>query len=114
MDKKILVIVGSPGKTSKIAGFLGPKYIVKACVGIFRDLDPKSMSIDFNNNFEPEYIITKPDVVKNLKSSMKFVSEIYLATDNDTEGHGMAQALLDTLNPKSYKRILLPNSFISY
>jgi DNA topoisomerase-1 len=106
MSKKILVIVESPGKTSKIAGFLGSGYMVKACVGIFRDLDPKSMSIDFDNNFEPQYIITKPDVVKNLKSAMKSASEVYLATDNDTEGHGMAQALLDVLKPKKYSRIL--------
>lgn len=106
MADKILVIVESPGKTSKIASFLGSKYIVKACVGIFRDLDPKKMSIDFNNNFEPEYIITKPDVVKNLKLAAKSCSQIYLATDNDTEGHGMAQALLDTLKPKKYLRVL--------
>lgn len=106
MDKKILVIVESPGKTSKIAGFLGSKYIVKACVGIFRDLDPKKMSVDFNNNFEPEYIITKPDVVRNLKSALKSASEILLATDNDIEGHGMAQALIDTLKPKKYSRVL--------
>ena len=106
MEKKILVIVESPGKTSKIAGFLGSKYVVKACVGIFRDLDPSKMAIDFDNNFEPEYIITKPDVVKNLKSAFKSASEIYLATDNDTEGHGMAQALLDTLKPKKYLRVL--------
>lgn len=106
MDKKILVIVESPGKITKISKILGSKYIVKACMGIFRDLDPKKMSIDFDNNFEPEYIITKPDVVRNLKSISKNVSEILLATDNDIEGHGMAQALLDVLKPKKYSRVL--------
>lgn len=106
MDKKILVIVESPGKIAKISKILGSKYIVKACMGIFRDLDPKKMSIDFDNNFEPEYIITKPDVVRNLKSISKNVSEVLLATDNDIEGHGMAQALLDVLKPKKYSRVL--------
>lgn len=109
-DGKILVIVESPGKTAKIAKFLGSNYIVKACVGIFRDLDPHpksgSMSIDFDNNFEPQYVITKPDVVRNLKSAYKSASEVYLATDNDIEGHGMAQALVDVLKPKKYSRII--------
>ena len=103
---KTLLIVESPGKISKITGFLGKGYVVKACMGIFRDLDPKKMSIDFDNNFEPNYVITKPDVVKNLKSAMKNIGLVLLATDNDTEGHGMAQALLDVLKPKKYKRIL--------
>jgi len=105
-SEQILVIVESPGKISKISKYLGSKYIVKACVGIFRDLDPTKMSVDFDNGFEPEYIITKPDVVRNLRSALKGVSTIYLATDNDVEGHGMAQALYEVLRPKKYKRIL--------
>lgn len=103
---KTLVIVESPGKIAKISHILGSQYIVKACKGIFRDLDPKKLSIDMDNNFEPQYIITKPAVVKELRTAMKNSHTIFLATDNDTEGHGMAQALIDVLKPKKYQRIL--------
>ena len=101
----ILFIVESPGKISKIASMLGSNYNVKASVGHFRDLNPKNMSIDFDNNYEPIYIITKPDVVRNLKSACKTASMVYLATDMDLEGHAIAQHLCDTLKPTHYKRV---------
>jgi DNA topoisomerase I len=102
---KILFVVESPGKINKISGFLGNNYIVKASVGHFRDLDPKKMSIDFENHFEPIYIITKADVVKNLKESMKKADLLYIATDLDREGEGIAQHIYDVLKPKQYKRL---------
>jgi len=101
----ILVIVESAGKISKISKILGKNYIVKACMGHFRDLDPLKMSIDFDNNFEPIYIITKPPVVKNLKSVMKNVDMVYLAADGDREGAQIAQSLYHVLKPKKYKRL---------
>ncbi len=61
------------------------------------------MSIDFENNFKPIYVITKPDVVKTLKSSMKNVDTIYLASDLDREGEGIAQAMVDVLKKKLQK-----------
>ena len=54
---KTLVLVESPGKINKIQKILGNDYIVKASVGHIRMLNPKNMSIDIENNFEPEYII---------------------------------------------------------
>ena len=69
---KILFIVESPGKIKKIASFLGKDYEVKASMGIFRDLDPESMSIDFDNNFEPIYIVTKKDVASQLKNAHQY------------------------------------------
>ena len=101
----ILFIVESPGKVSKIAHMLGSNYNVKASVGHFRDLNPKNMSIDFQNNYEPIYIITKPDVVRTLKNACKTASMVYLATDMDLEGHAIAQHLCDTLRPTHYKRV---------
>lgn len=103
---KILFICESPGKISKISSILGKKYVVKASVGHFRDLDPNIMSIDFDNHFEPIYIITKTDVVKNLKSAMKKADLVYLATDLDREGEAISQHLLDVLKPKKYKRLI--------
>ena len=102
----ILFIVESPGKVAKISKFLGKNYIVKASVGHFRDLDPNCMSIDFDNNFDPHYVITKPDVVKNLKSAMRNIEMVYIATDSDFEGFAIAQHLIDVLKPKNYKRLV--------
>ena len=102
----ILFIVESPGKIAKISKFLGKNYIVKASIGHFRDLDSKCMSIDFDNNFEPNYVITKPDVVRNLKAAMKNIDMVYLATDEDFEGFAIAQHLIDVLKPKNYKRLV--------
>ena len=57
----VLVIVESPGKIKKIEEYLNLlgdfKYIVKASYGHCRDLDPKSLSIDIDNNFAPNYKI---------------------------------------------------------
>lgn len=101
----ILIIVESPGKIKKIASFLGKNYIVKASVGHFRDLDPKKLSIDFDNHFEPIYIITKKDVVSSLRSAMKNVKMVYIASDNDREGEFIGFSLYEVLKPKQYKRL---------
>lgn len=102
----ILFVVESPNKIAKISKFLGKDYVVKASVGHFRDLDHKSMSIDFENKFKPIYVITKPDVVKNLKYAMKNIDMLYIASDLDKEGEAIAQHLYDVLKPKKYKRLV--------
>lgn len=102
----ILVIVESPGKITKFSNILGKNYNVKASNGHIRNLDNKQMSIDFENNFEPIYVITKPDIVKNLRLSMKNIKMIYIASDCDREGEAIAQSILDILKPKQYKRLL--------
>ena len=102
---KILFIVESPGKIQKISGILGKEYVVKASVGHFRNLHPKQMSIDFDNHFEPIFIVDKPDVVKNLKSAMKGIDMVYIASDRDREGEAIAQSLYEVLKPKKYKRL---------
>lgn len=105
---KTLVLVESPGKISKIQKILGNDYIVKASVGHIRMLDPKNMSIDINNNFEPKYIIDpkKKKVVNELKSTLKLCDNVLLAADEDREGEAIAQSLVEELKLKNYKRIL--------
>lgn len=102
---KILVVVESPKKISYISGFLGKDYIVKASCGIFRDLDPKTMSIDFDNNFEPVYVTTKPEVVKQLKSISKGIDTLYIASDEDREGEAIGYSVYELVKPKHYKRL---------
>jgi DNA topoisomerase-1 len=107
---RILVVVESPAKIEKLKSFLGKGYEVKASMGIFRDLDPHpkrgSISIDIDNNFEPIYVIVKPDVVKNLRAAMAKADVLYVASDLDLEGDGIAQSLIDILKPKKYKRLI--------
>ncbi|MDB9776081.1 toprim domain-containing protein, partial [Vicingaceae bacterium] len=55
---KNLVIVESPAKAKTIEGFLGKDFIVKSSFGHIRDLPGKDISIDIENNFEPNYVIT--------------------------------------------------------
>ena len=50
---KILFLVESPGKITKIKSILNnlkDEYIVMASVGHIRNLDSKNMSIDIDNN----------------------------------------------------------------
>ena len=100
-----LVVVESSGKINKLQSILGKGYIVLASAGIFQDLDPNTMSIDIDNNFEPQYIITKPEIVTKLKAAMKKTSMLYIASDADREGEGIGMSIKDVLKPKQYKRI---------
>ena len=50
---KNLVIVESPTKSKTIEKFLGKDYTVMSSRGHIRDLAKKEMSIDVENNYEP-------------------------------------------------------------
>ena len=103
-----LVIVESPGKIKKIGEYLGSDYIVKASFGHCRDLDSKTLSIDVDNNYKPNYIIIpgKQRVVRELRSLAKECKEVILAADEDREGEMIASSLADLLNLKDPKRIV--------
>lgn len=102
----ILFIIESGGKQKTISGILGKGYLVKASGGHIRDVPVGLKSIDFENNFEPTYAITNPKSVKNLKSAMKGVEMVYIATDSDLEGEAIAEGIIKILKPKAYKRVL--------
>ena len=69
INMKNLVVVESPSKTKKLAGFLGDDYVVTSSVGHIRDLPKSGFGVDFENDFEPQYVISpdKAAVVKELK-----------------------------------------------
>ena len=113
---KPLVIVESPTKANKIAGYLGSGYVVEASVGHIRDLPRNAadvpaehkgaawarLGVDVDNSFEPLYVVS-PDrrqQVSRLKQLVKGASEVYLATDEDREGEAIAWHLVDTLKPR--------------
>ncbi len=87
-----LVIVESPAKARTIGRYLGKGYTVKSSVGHVRDLLKSRLSVDVDNNFEPEYRVSndKRGVVRDLKEAAARATEIYLATDPDREGEAIA------------------------
>src|SRR5581483_9312159 len=111
-----LVIVESPTKARKLAGYLGSNYIVESSRGHIRDLPRNAadvpakyktepwarLGVDVDHNFEPLYIISpeKKSTVAELKDLLKNVDELYLATDGDREGEAIAWHLLETLKPR--------------
>ncbi|MFY2861912.1 type I DNA topoisomerase [Mycobacterium sp. THU-M104] len=111
-----LVIVESPTKARKLAGYLGSAYIVESSRGHIRDLPRAAadipakfksepwarLGVDVDHDFEPLYIISpeKKSTVSELKGLLKDVDELYLATDGDREGEAIAWHLLETLKPR--------------
>ena len=110
-----LVIVESPTKARKLAGYLGANYIVESSRGHIRDLPRAAadvpakyksqpwarLGVNVDADFEPLYIISpdKKSTVSELKGLLKDVDELYLATDGDREGEAIAWHLLETLKP---------------
>jgi DNA topoisomerase I len=110
-----LVIVESPTKARKLAGYLGANYIVESSRGHIRDLPRAAadvpakyksqpwarLGVNVDADFEPLYIISpdKKSTVSELKGLLQDVDELYLATDGDREGEAIAWHLLETLKP---------------
>jgi len=94
-----LVIVESPAKAKTIQKYLGPGYEVIASMGHVRDLPKSKIAVDFENDFEPNYVEMKgkEDVIKDLKKHAQKCDKVYLATDPDREGklyHGILHRYL--------------------
>ena len=99
---KNLVIVESPAKAKTINKILGADYIVKASMGHIRDLPVKSLGVDPEKNFKPQYEVT-PDrkkIVKELSDIAEGCDAIYLAPDPDREGEAIAWHLKALLKGK--------------
>lgn len=110
------MIVESPTKARKLAGYLGSTYIVESSRGHIRDLPRAAadvpakyksepwarLGVNVDADFEPLYIISpeKKSTVSELKGLLKDVDELYLATDGDREGEAIAWHLMETLKPR--------------
>ena len=96
---KTLVILESPNKCGKFREILGSDYIISASCGHIRNLDPKTLGIDIENNFEPNYVVEsdKKAVIQKLKQEVKKCNKILLATDIDREGEAIAWHLMKVL-----------------
>ena len=102
-----LVIVESPKKAELISGFLKKHqlndYKVMASAGHVRDLKQHSFSVNVEDHFRPEYVITedKKSLVRELKAAAKKADLVYLASDEDREGEAIAWHLAQELKLKS-------------
>lgn len=102
-----LVIVESPTKARKLSAYLGNEFVVKASVGHVRDLPKSKLGVDIDNNFEPEYVVSKDKtkVLRELSDLAKEAKIIYLATDPDREGEAIAWHVKVYLEKKLKKKL---------
>lgn len=102
---KTLILVESPTKAKTLTRFLGGKYIIEASMGHIRDLPKGNFGVDLENNFEPKYVIPKDKrkIIENLKSKVKDVDQVILATDPDREGEAISFHLREVLGGEAKK-----------
>ena len=106
---KHLVVVESPAKAKTIERILGADYKVMASMGHLRDLPKRTMGVDIENGFTPEYVNStdRANVIKDLQKAANQCCDILLATDPDREGEAISwhlSKLLD-VNPEDKVRI---------
>ena len=101
-----LLIVESPGKVKKIQGFLGSGWKVMASYGHVRDLPEKENGVA-PPEFKPHYVPTDfgKKTLANLAQAAKSAEAVYLATDPDREGEGIAWHMAEALKLSTPKRV---------
>lgn len=103
-----LVIVESPAKCAKIAGFLGSGYRVIATMGHIRALQESLDAVGIQDDFQPKYdfLKEKAKAIKQIKEEGEKASRVYLCSDDDREGEMISYSvcLLLRLDPKTTYR----------
>lgn len=96
-----LFIVESPGKTRKIAQYLGAGLTVQASFGHVRDLPEKEIGVE-PPIFKPQYRVLAKQAARvvQLKQAAQQADAIYLGTDPDREGEAIAWHLYMALSLK--------------
>ena len=110
-----LVIIEGVGKQDTIKKYLGSDYEVVATKGHVRDLPQKTLGVDIQHGFEPQYEIMsdKKEIVSSLKEKAKKADKIYLATDPDREGEAISWHLCNILGLKETDPIRITFNEIS-
>ncbi len=111
---KNLVIVESPAKAKTIEKYLGKDFVVRSSVGHIRSIAKKVKGgvepIDVKNGFKTTYETDpeKKKIIADLKKAVKIADTVWLATDEDREGEGIAWHLCEVLklDLKTTKRIV--------
>lgn len=86
-----LIIVESPAKIKTISKFLGSDYIIKSTFGHVKDLPPRKIGIEVDDEqktIDVEYapISDKKKVIAEICKAAQAADEVYLASDPDREG----------------------------
>jgi DNA topoisomerase-1 len=112
-EPRRLVIVESPTKANTIRRFLPDSYEVMASMGHVRDLPGAAagipnqyrghawarLGINVDDGFKPLWVVTRSDVVRNLKRALQNADELLIATDEDREGEAIGWHLMKALKP---------------
>lgn len=104
-EKKPLIIVESPTKARTLTRLLSGEYKVMSSQGHVRDLPVKTLSVDVDNGYEPEFVTipAKKKVLKELKDAAKEAGQVLLATDPDREGEAIAWHLQEEIKRKAVR-----------
>jgi len=107
MNTKPILIVESPSKAKTISKFLSDQYDVIACVGHVKDLPPKKLGVDVDNDFDITLSVLpdKKAFIKQLKGLAKTAPKIVLATDPDREGEAIASHLASEIKGSAVERV---------
>lgn len=97
-----LVVVESPKKAKTIKNILGSNYTVVATVGHIVDLTKgkgSDIGVDIENGFKPRYAVIedKRDKVAAIVDAARSCDEIFIASDPDREGEGIAWHVAEQL-----------------
>ena len=103
-----LVIVESPTKAKTLSRFLGTGYQVEATLGHLRDLPKSELGVAVEADFAPAYVVVakRAATIKQLKSLVKRVKAVILATDPDREGEAIAWHTAEVLGLKRAARMV--------
>ncbi len=106
---KHLVVVESPAKARTIERILGSDYKVMASMGHLRDLPTRTLGVDIDHGFLPQYVNAtgRESIIKDLQKEANQCRDVLLATDPDREGEAISwhlSKLLD-VDPRDNVRI---------
>lgn len=109
-----LIIVESPNKIHTISKIMGPNYVVLATIGHMREINSTGAyktGIDCKNKFDVDFVFTKSkkENIKKIKEAAKTADKIYICSDDDREGHEIAEEVVELL--KQYKKKLIRTTF---
>ncbi len=105
MKSKNLVIVESPTKAKTISKILGDEYDVISSMGHLIDLPKKSLGVDIEGGFQPEYVVImgRKKLLADLKKEAKKSENVYIATDPDREGEAIGWNIREQIAKKDKK-----------
>jgi len=96
---KNIIIIESPGKIKKFKECLGKEYEIISSLGHCVDLPIKKIGVDINNEFKPTWEIKtdRKEIVKEIQKKCKKADFVFLMTDGDREGEGIAYHIYDLI-----------------